>query len=185
VVLSHFRFAEVLVRREAIVVLNHGGIVVEWRNEIVRNIRGIHGARAVVCKKVQLLWKVERFMKCVVLMLMMVERVKVECRRRKVIYGGLERAGALQTAGAVGNVALRRGGHAGRQGRGAACPVVDEARVDGQVLESVTGLPRGEMKRRGIEKSVMASLGRDLEGRARQQGRCGNRLVKSESAKII
>jgi hypothetical protein len=59
VVLSHFGFAEVLVRRIAIVVLNHSGIgVVEGRSVILRNIRGIHGARAVVCEKVQLLRKI-------------------------------------------------------------------------------------------------------------------------------
>jgi len=147
VVVSHFRFAEMLVRCVAIVVLNRGGIVDEGRNVIVRNIRGIHGARAVVCEKVHLLWKVERFMECVVLRLMMIEGVKVERRRRKVIHGGLERARALQAARAAGNVALRRGGHArDGHGRGTACPVIDEARVDGQVLESITGLPRREVK---------------------------------------
>ena len=62
-----------------------------------------------------------------------IERVKVERKVMMMIRGGVERAGAR-------NVALRRGGHArDGVGRGTARPVVHEARVDGQVLEPVTG----------------------------------------------
>jgi hypothetical protein len=75
-----------------------------------------------------------------------------------VVHRSLEQARGLQAAGAAGDVVLRHGGLAqDGHGRGTACLVVDETRVDGQVLESIKGLPCREMKRRGVEKSVMAS----------------------------